>query len=89
MEIEIVKRRPSGFRIKIKTKLIVEYLRPFEDGSWFRYTHDVEVCDIGKRKFRSPMNKAEKPTSEELHKERYRLWKLLLPADPKNKPRIL
>jgi hypothetical protein len=76
---ELIIKRSSGFRIKISTRLHVAEFRPFDNGEYFYYSSHVEVCDVGKRKFRPLIHGSESPSSEELKLAKLQLWKMLEP----------
>ncbi len=67
-------KSPSGFKKKVEVNLWVDR---FSDE--FLYSVHVEVCDIGKRKFRPPMDSSEQPSKDQISQVKHELWLKVAP----------
>ena len=59
----------SGFRKKVEVDLWVDSFR-----GEFGYGVHVEVCDIGKRKFRPPADASEQASRGQIDQVQHELW---------------
>lgn len=62
-------KSPSGFKKKVEVRLFVDSFR-----EEFGYSVHVEVCDIGKRKFRPPVDASEQPSKGQISQVQHELW---------------